>query len=111
MLLVDSHAHIDARVYDEDRDRVIARAEAVGVAAIINVGFNLESSRASLKLAARYAGVFVALGFHPHNAAMMRNGDLEQLVQLSQEPKVVAIGEIGLDFYRNLSPKETQRSL
>ena len=108
MLLVDSHSHIDAPLYDKDRDQVIARAEEVGVAAIINAGFDLKSSRASLKLARKYAGVFVALGFHPHSAARMRDGDLEKLIQLSQEPKVVAIGEIGLDFYRNLSPKEAQ---
>jgi len=108
MLLVDSHAHIDARVYSKDLDQVIARAEEVGVRFIINAGFDLVSSRASLKLAQQYAGVFVALGFHPHNAAKMRDGDLDILAQLSQEPKVVAIGEIGLDFYRNLSPKETQ---
>jgi TatD DNase family protein len=108
MLLVDSHAHIDARLYAKDRDQVIARAEDAGVRFIINAGFDLESSRASLKLAQQYAGVFVALGFHPHNAARMRDGDLDILAQLSQEPKVVAIGEIGLDFYRNLSPKEAQ---
>ena len=108
MLLVDSHAHIDARVYEKDRDKVVARAEEAGVRFIINASSDLESSRASLKLAQQYAGVFVALGFHPHNAARMRDGDLDILSQLSQEPKVVAIGEIGLDFYRNLSPKEAQ---
>jgi len=108
MLLVDSHAHIDAPVYDKDRDQVVARAEAAGVSVIINAGFNLESSRASIKLAQNYAGVFVAVGVHPHNAAKVKNGDLNQLAKLSREPRVVAIGEIGLDFYRNLSPRETQ---
>jgi len=108
MLLVDSHAHIDARVYEKDRDKVVARAEEAGVRFIINASSDLESSRASLKLAQQYAGVFVALGFHPHNAARMGDGDLDIMTQLSQEPKVVAIGEIGLDFYRNLSPREAQ---
>ena len=108
MLLMDSHAHIDARVYDKDRDQVIARAEGAGVRFIINAGLDLESSAASLKLAQQYAGVFVAIGFHPHNAAKMKDGDLDKLAQLSQEPEVVAIGEIGLDFYRNLSPREAQ---
>ncbi len=108
MLLVDSHAHIDARIYNKDRDQVIARATEAGVRFIINAGLDLESSAASLKLAQKYAGVFVALGFHPHNAAKMKDGDLDKLAQLSQEPEVVAIGEIGLDFYRNLSPREAQ---
>lgn len=107
-MLVDSHAHIDLGAFDKDRDQVVARAEEAGVSVIINAGFDLESSRASIKLGQRYAGVFIALGFHPHNAARMRDGDLEKLAQLSQEPKVVAIGEIGLDFYRNLSPREAQ---
>lgn len=107
-MLVDSHAHIDARVYEKDRDKVVARAEEAGVRFIINASSDLESSRASLKLAQQYAGVFVALGFHPHNAARMGDGDLDIMTQLSQEPKVVAIGEIGLDFYRNLSPREAQ---
>ncbi|MBA7599511.1 D-aminoacyl-tRNA deacylase [subsurface metagenome] len=108
MLLMDSHAHIDARVYNKDRDQVIARAEEAGVRFIINAGLDLESSTASLKLARQYAGVFVAIGFHPHNAAKIKDGDLDKLAQLSQEPEVVAIGEIGLDFYRNLSPREAQ---
>ncbi len=108
MLLVDSHAHIDAPVYDKDRDQVVARAEEAGVSVIINAGFALKSSRASIKLAQQYDGVFVALGVHPHNAAKVMDGDLEELAQLSQEPKVVAIGEMGLDFYRNRSPREAQ---
>lgn len=108
MLLVDSHAHIDARIYNKDRDQVIARATEAGVRFIINAGLDLESSTASLKLAQQYAGVFVAIGFHPHNAAKMKDGDLDKLAQLSQESEVVAIGEIGLDFYRNLSPREAQ---
>ena len=107
-MLVDSHAHIDAPVYDKDRDQVVARAEEAGVKVIINAGFALRSSRASIKLAQPYAGVFVALGVHPHNAAKVMDGDLKELAQLSHEPKVVAIGEIGLDFYRNLSPREAQ---
>ncbi|TET40668.1 MAG: TatD family deoxyribonuclease [Dehalococcoidia bacterium] len=107
-MLVDSHAHIDAPRFDKDRDQVLARAKKVGVSVIINAGFDLGSSGASIKLAQRYAEVFVALGFHPHNAAKMKDGDLERLAELAKEPKVVAIGEIGLDFYRNLSPREAQ---
>jgi len=107
-LLVDSHAHIDVRLYDKDRDQVLARAREAGVAAVVNAGYDLDSSGASIRLAERYAGVFVALGFHPHSAAKMGDGDVERLAELAQHPKVVAIGETGLDFYRNLSPREEQ---
>lgn len=107
-MLVDSHAHIDMRLYDKDRDQVLERAREAGVAAVVNVGCNLDSSRAAIRLAERYSEVFAALGFHPHSAAKMRDGDQERLSELAQHPKVVAIGEIGLDFYRNLSPREVQ---
>ena len=107
-MLVDSHAHIDARLYHKDRDEVVARARKAGVAAVVNVGCDLRSSEASVKLAQRYGEVFAAIGFHPHNAAKMMHGDLDKLAELSQHPEVVAIGEIGLDFYRNLSPREAQ---
>ena len=107
-MLIDSHAHIDVRLYDKDRDQVLARAREAGVAAVVNAGYDLDSSGASIRLAERYAGVFVALGFHPHSAAKMGDGDVERLAELAQHPKVVAIGETGLDFYRNLSPREEQ---
>jgi len=107
-MLVDSHAHIDMRVYDKDRDQVLERARGAGVAAVVNVGCDLASSRAAIGLAERYSEVFAAVGFHPHSAAKMRDGDLVKLSELAQHPKVVAIGEIGLDFYRNLSPREVQ---
>lgn len=107
-MLIDSHAHIDVRLYDKDRDQVVARAREAGVAAVVNAGYDLDSSGASIRLAERYAGVFVALGFHPHSAAKMGDGDVERLAELAQHPKVVAIGETGLDFYRNLSPREEQ---
>ena len=107
-MLIDSHAHIDVRLYDKDRDQVLARAREAGVAAVVNAGYDLDSRGASIRLAERYAGGFVALGFHPHSAAKMGDGDVERLAELAQHPKVVAIGETGLDFYRNLSPREEQ---
>ena len=107
-MLVDSHAHIDMRRYDKDRDQVLERARWAGVAAVVSVGCDLASSRAAIGLAERYTEVFAALGFHPHNAAKMSDGDLERLAELAQHSKVVAIGETGLDFYRNLSPREEQ---
>jgi len=107
-VLVDSHTHIDMRAYNGDRDQVLERARMAGVAALVDVGCDLDSSRAVLELAKRYTEVFAAVGFHPHDAAKMSDGDLEILSELTQHPKVVAIGEIGLDFYRNLSPREVQ---
>lgn len=104
--LVDSHAHLSMRDFDRDRDEVIARAKAAGVVFFIEVGFDLASSRLSAKLA-REKGVFAAVGIHPHDAAkdMDKWEDIEKLARL---PEVVAIGEIGLDYYRDLSPRKVQ---
>jgi len=107
-VLVDSHTHIDMHPFNKDRDRVLERARGAGVVAIVDVGCDLASSREAVRLAALYPEVFAAVGFHPHSAARMRDDDLERLSELARQPKVVAIGEIGLDFYRNLSPKEIQ---
>jgi TatD DNase family protein len=107
-LLIDSHAHIDLPEFNQDRDQVLARAREWGVRAVINVGLDAESSRRSLEMAKKYDGVFVAVGFHPHEAARMKEGDLKSLADLTKDSLVVAIGEIGLDFYRNLSPRPSQ---
>jgi TatD DNase family protein len=107
-LLIDSHAHIDLAEFNKDRDQVMARARERGLGAVINVGLDAESSRKSLEMAKKYEDVFVAVGFHPHEAARMKEGDLKSLADLSGDSRVVAIGEIGLDFYRNLSPRPSQ---
>jgi len=107
-LLIDSHAHIDLPEFNKDRDQVLERARRRGVGAVINVGLDAESSRQSLAMAKKYDDIFVAVGFHPHEAAKMKEGDLESLAELTKDSRVVAIGEIGLDFYRNLSPRESQ---
>ena len=107
-VLVDSHTHIDMRPFNKDRDRVLERSRGAGVVAMVDVGCDLESSREAIRLAALYPEVFAAVGFHPHSASQMGDDDLERLSELARQPKVVAIGEIGLDFYRNLSPREIQ---
>jgi TatD DNase family protein len=107
-LLIDSHAHIDLAEFNKDRDRVLERARQQGVRAVINVGLDAESSRKSLAIAKKYDYVFVAVGCHPHEAARMKEGDLKSLAELTGDSRVVAIGEIGLDFYRNLSPRQSQ---
>jgi TatD DNase family protein len=107
-LLIDSHAHIDLPEFNKDRDQVLERARAQGVRAVVNVGLDAASSRRALEMVKKYDDVFMAVGFHPHEASKMKEGDLESLADLSKDMRVVAIGEIGLDFYRNLSPGETQ---
>jgi TatD DNase family protein len=107
-LLIDSHAHIDLPEFNKDRDQVMARARERGVKAVINVGLDAESSRKSLVMVKQYDDVFQAVGCHPHEAAKMKEGDLKSLADLAGDSRVVAIGEIGLDFYRNLSPRASQ---
>lgn len=108
MKLIDSHAHIDGREYDADRRQVLQRARAAGVVAIINIGADLASSRRSVALAQAHPEVYATVGVHPHSASRLTDETISQLKTLAQSPKVVAIGEIGLDFYRNLSPQADQ---
>jgi len=110
-MLVDTHAHLDSERYDGDREEVIARSLATGVGAIVTVGVDLASSRAAVALAQRHPNVYATVGIHPHEAAGVGPDDLAELARLSSEPAVVAIGEIGLDFYRNWSPREQQREV
>ena len=107
-MIIDSHAHLDMDKFCSDRDRVIARARDSGVGTIINVGIDLKSSLASIELAKKYGEIIPAVGFHPHDTAGMTGEDVATLRKLAQDNKVVAIGEIGLDYYRNLSPREIQ---
>ena len=107
--LVDTHVHLTDRRYAGDLEAVLDRARAAGVIRMVVVGYDLASSEASIGLAARYPDVWAAVGIHPHNARDASESALSRLDELSQTPRVVAIGECGLDFYRNLSPAATQR--
>ncbi|HEU5439638.1 MAG TPA: TatD family hydrolase [Ktedonobacterales bacterium] len=110
-MLVDSHAHVQVHQFDADREHVLAAAFAEGVGRVIVPGIALESSRAAVALAARHPGrVFAGVGTHPHDADTLTPEALAAQRELAHAPGVVAIGEIGLDFYRNLSPRETQVS-
>jgi TatD DNase family protein len=113
MRLVDSHAHLDSRKFDSDRQQVVERAGAKSVQIIINPGADLPSSRQAVALAAqKWVGVeiYAAVGVHPHDAKTLSAETLAELRTLAQgEPRVVAIGEIGLDYYRDLSPRSEQR--
>jgi len=107
-MLIDSHAHLEMKDFDKDRPRVIARAREAGVSHIITVATTLPDAQKALDIAQKNEPVYVALGIHPHEAKDISEGDLDQLRQLAKEEKVVAFGEIGLDFYRNHSPRDIQ---
>jgi TatD DNase family protein len=110
-MFFDTHCHIQGREFDADRAAVLARARSAGVTAFLLVGEDETSSRAGEALAAREPGVWAAAGLHPHHAGMA-TGDLERwLRELAAEPRVVAIGEIGLDYYYDRFPRPVQRSV
>lgn len=109
MTLVDTHAHLDHPRFDADRGSVIERAEAAGVQTIVNVGADLASSRQAVALASQHDVVHAAVGVHPHDARKLDGTTLAELRDLARRPKVVAVGEIGLDFFRDLSPRDVQR--
>jgi TatD DNase family protein len=104
--VIDTHAHLDA--LDGEADDALARAREAGVTRVIAVGSGLDSCRATLEIAEREEGVFAALGLHPHQAGDMEEGDVEQLQDLLAHPKAVAVGEAGLDHYRDYAPHDRQ---
>lgn len=107
--LIDTHAHLDFDQFDADRMAVLERAEMNGVRRIITIGIDLATSRKSVALAEEYPMVYAAVGIHPHDVAKAGAGDLAEIESLLQHPKVVALGEVGLDFYYHYSPEEVQR--
>jgi len=109
--LVDSHLHLDLAQFDEDRDSVVSRASEADVVCLINPGRNFESSCKAIELAERYPQIHAAVGVHPHCAAEEGADSEEPFRRLAQNPRVVGIGEIGLDFFRNLSPPEIQKAV
>jgi TatD DNase family protein len=118
--LIDSHVHLSRSEFDADRDATMARAAAAGVEKFLEIGYDLVSSRAAVALAESDPRVWAAVGVHPHDASLLADPEgrfteagaelLGQLGELCRHPRVVAIGEIGLDFYRDLSPRPAQRT-
>lgn len=108
MRIFETHAHLDFDQYDADRDELITRCYKAGVQAMVNVGVDAASSRASVALAERWPHVWAAVGFHPTDAAGYDEGLLRELLR---HPRVVALGEIGLDYYREYTPHDEQRRL
>ena len=110
-MLIDSHAHLDMRDYDQDREEVIERALQGGLSRIITIGIDFNSSVAALKLAKKHAQIFSTIGFHPHDAKHANPRKLQELARLSAEPKVVAWGEMGLDFFHRHSEPRIQMEI
>ena len=107
-MIIETHAHLDFPEYNKDRNDVIKRAKGVGVEAIVNVASSLEGSRASVKLAGEHDSIYACCGIHPHDAKEVTDEAIAELKNLASSQRVVAIGEVGFDFYRNLSPKDLQ---
>jgi TatD DNase family protein len=106
--LIDTHLHLYRHEFDGERDEVRARAEAAGVRAFLHVGYNAATIGQALELADRDPWSFASAGLHPHDAADWDDGLADLIRRLAREDRIIAIGECGLDYYRDLSPREAQ---
>lgn len=107
--MIDTHAHLDFQQYDKDRQQIIDECRQNGVQFIVNIGVDAQTSKASIQLAEKNDFIYAAIGYHPHDAKDMTDSVFEEIAKLATHPKVVAIGEIGLDYYRDMSPRDIQR--
>ena len=107
-MLIDSHCHLNFNAFDEDRAEVLARAKEAGVVAVINPATHLDDSRQIVALAEKIPSLYAAVGFHPNHALEFNDEALAELRELAGHPKVVAIGEIGLDYYWDKAPRPVQ---
>ncbi|TRM11103.1 TatD family deoxyribonuclease [Lentibacillus cibarius] len=110
-MLVDTHVHLNVEQFAEDRDETIQRAFSAGVEYMVVVGFDRETIPLALELAEQYETIYAAVGWHPVDAIDMRDEDLDWIEELTQHPKVVAIGEMGLDYHWDKSPKDVQKEV
>lgn len=109
--MIDTHTHLDLPQFDKNRKEIIEYAFSCGVEKIVNAGTDLESSSQSVKLATAYSPIYAAVGFDPNDAKKFSQENLQSLKKLAQHEKVVAIGEIGLDFYHKSSPATIQKEV
>ncbi len=109
MKLVDTHCHLHRDEFEGDREAIITRAREAGVQALLDPATDLRSNRTVVSLAKDHPELYAAVGIHPHDAAELTSDALEEMTTLASAPKVVAIGEIGLDYYRDLSPRNVQQ--
>jgi len=117
-MLVDTHCHLDFPEFDSDREEVIRAANSAGIAYFVNIGSSLKSSQDSVKLAAKHDNIYAVVGIHPHEADSVKEETINEIKELAKNKKIVAIGEIGLDFYlpagrkgKNFSKPEHQLAL
>lgn len=108
-MLIDSHAHLDDRKFDDDRESLIKNFKNNNIELVINIGADLKTSQASVELAEKHDAIYAAVGVHPHSAKEVNTMVMEQLKELAENEKVIAIGEIGLDYYYDNSPRDVQR--
>jgi len=112
-MFTDSHAHLDGKRFEADRDEVLARAKAAGVTTILAIGNGEGPGTGTLdcaiKLAQQHEGIYATVGIHPHEAALAKPNDFDELGRLARDPKVIAWGEIGLDYFYDHSPREVQQ--
>ena len=113
MSLIDSHCHLDSSEFDPDRDEVVARALDAGVEHMVAIGTGNgpPDLEAGIRLTERYPQFYATVGIHPHDAAKSVAPDFARLAELLAHPKVIAVGEIGLDYHYDFSPREAQRSV
>jgi TatD DNase family protein len=110
-MYIDTHCHLDFPEFDSDRDEVIRRAQEAGIEAVVNIGSSLQASRKSLELASRHDFIYAAIGIHPHEADRFDKEQENELAALLKQEKAVAVGEIGLDYFKNYSQGPNQRKL
>ncbi|MDO8603249.1 MAG: TatD family hydrolase [Candidatus Omnitrophota bacterium] len=110
-MLIDTHCHLDFKDFNDDRPVVLKRARDGGVGIIINVGSSLEGTARSVEIANENDFIYAAVGIHPHEADSVSEKDFKLFSGFLDKPKVVAIGEIGLDYYKNISSRENQKKL
>ena len=108
-MFIDSHAHIQLPQFNSDRDGVLARADEAGVSNILVIGFDMETSLGAVELAEQHTHIYATVGMHPHDAKDLTPDALKTFRELAAHPKVIALGEMGLDYYRNLSPHPAQK--
>jgi TatD DNase family protein len=113
LILVDSHAHLEGKQFNSDREQVIARAKEAGVQTIVAVGNGDGPGTldCGIKLAAQYDFIYATVGIHPHEAKLATDADFDELEKLATRPKVIAWGEIGLDYFYDHSPHEVQQQV
>lgn len=109
--MIDSHAHLNDPAFADDIVEVVSRAEAEGVEAIINVGYDLTSSRRAIALAEKFPGLWAVVGLHPHDARFWTEDLRDSITELTRHPKVLAVGEVGLDYHYDHSPRDVQRTV